>query len=114
MAKQWSKERVLKGRVIRVALFPSPNSQFLGKWKINMDSGQNLKYEIGMVDGVFQDADSLWCLGFARNIELCSTYETKLWDILDSLKHAWKLGCRDVLLELDCLEAPHHIKGPNK
>lgn len=83
----------------------------MGNWKINVDGGQNLEYGISMIGGVIRDVDGMWCMGFARTIGLCNAYEVELCGTLDGIEQAWKFGCWDVLLELDCLETLHYIKG---
>lgn len=49
-------------------------------------------------------------LGILRNIGWCSAYEAELLSILDSFEQAWAHGCCDMLLEIDYLQALHHVK----
>ncbi|KAH1084243.1 hypothetical protein J1N35_024004 [Gossypium stocksii] len=42
---------------------------------------------------------------------MCNVYKAKFWGILNGLEQVWERGCRNVLLETNCLEALHHAKG---
>lgn len=61
--------------------------------------------------GVIQDSAGKWLWGFARNIGYCNTYEYEPWGAHGGLDQAWKIGGRQVILELDCLAAAQQINS---
>ncbi|KAE8671065.1 SAP-like protein BP-73-like [Hibiscus syriacus] len=53
-----------------------------------------------------------WCkiLGFSTAIGICSIVEAELWGVHEGLTHAWNLGERQVMLEVDSLEWNVNLK----
>lgn len=57
------------------------------------------------VEGVLQDKDGDWILGYNKFLGNCSILDAKLWGILEGIKLTQKRGRDKVIIQSDCLEA---------
>ncbi|KAL4308759.1 hypothetical protein GQ457_01G025350 [Hibiscus cannabinus] len=53
------------------------------------------------IGGVIRGTNGGWVFGFSRSIDSCLVLVDVLWAAIDTLFHAWGLGFRQVVLELD-------------
>jgi hypothetical protein len=58
------------------------------------DDGQLWRY-------IIRDHIGNWLGGFAKHIDICSTFTAELWGVLEGLCLAWRLRHRNVELDVD-------------
>ncbi|PKI59521.1 hypothetical protein CRG98_020049 [Punica granatum] len=51
--------------------------------------------------GILRDTDGNWIAGFAQKIGISTAVTAELWAVLTGLEMVWRLGHRQVVLELD-------------
>ncbi|KAE8662442.1 hypothetical protein F3Y22_tig00113337pilonHSYRG00072 [Hibiscus syriacus] len=61
---------------------------------------------------VFGSSQRDWIFGSSRSLGKCLILNAELWAIYDALRHAWRLGYRQIELESDNLEAVSGILNP--
>ena len=70
-----------------------------GSVKLNTNGAS--KRNLGQVGsgGLIKNSLSGWLSGFNRNVGICSSYKAELWEILEGLKLALKIGYKKVVME---------------
>ena len=62
-------------------------------------------------EGILQEAYGNWIHGFSYNLGSCNVVETKMWGILQSLRLAWSLSYRCLLVTIDSLLMVKWLQG---
>ncbi|KAL9460437.1 hypothetical protein AB3S75_003611 [Citrus x aurantiifolia] len=75
---------------------PPPENAF----KLNTD-GACKKMNMAAVGGLIRNANGNWAAGFCANIGISSVTNAKLWGLFYGIDLAWKLGVRNLLVEVD-------------
>ncbi|KAE8680158.1 hypothetical protein F3Y22_tig00111392pilonHSYRG00374 [Hibiscus syriacus] len=61
--------------------------------------------------GVAKDSSGTWLFGFSKFIGICLIIDAELWGAFVGLTFAWNAGFRQVILELDSMEALRILKS---
>ncbi|PKI45428.1 hypothetical protein CRG98_034233 [Punica granatum] len=61
--------------------------------------------------GVLRDENGCWILGFTHNVGWASSVTTELWEVFIGLEHAWNLGIRKLVVEVDSEVARNLVAG---
>ncbi|KAE8707641.1 hypothetical protein F3Y22_tig00110378pilonHSYRG00042 [Hibiscus syriacus] len=72
---------------------------------MNTDGARDPKDGYRSCGGVARNDKGEWFTGFARAVGTCTVLEAELWGVLEGLSHAWNLDARQVIIELDNMEA---------
>ncbi|KAK2361727.1 Polynucleotidyl transferase, ribonuclease H superfamily protein [Trifolium repens] len=68
--------------------------------KINMDGACKGMITAGC-GSIIRDHRGNWLGGFAKHIGICSAFAAELWSALEGLHLAWRLGYRNVELDVE-------------
>lgn len=81
--------------------------------KINSDGAVSQITNKAAAGGVIRDSNSNWISGFTSSLGQCSPLEAELWGVFHGLQLAWSLGLRQIIMEVDCLEAYQSLSSWN-
>ncbi|KAK8625879.1 hypothetical protein V6N13_057036 [Hibiscus sabdariffa] len=87
----------------------SPSEE--GWIKINSDGARNSSEELASCGGVLQNSVGDWLIGFTKFIKVCSIVDVELRGAYIEALYAWDLRYRQVILDLDNLDALHILNN---
>lgn len=61
--------------------------------------------------GLIRDHHGFWITGFSKNIDHCSVIMTELWGALEGFQIAWNIGLKQLILEMNSIDAIQVIQG---
>ena len=65
---------------------------------LNYDGAKKTDSQGAGIGSLLRANEGLWLGGCCRHIGVCSSLQVELWALADSLKLAWAMGFRDVMV----------------
>jgi ribonuclease HI len=84
-------------KVVNLIGWKPPRESFI---KLNTDGAYKVNQVAGC-GGVIRGSHGEWLGGFAKGVGLCSAFVAELWGVFEGLSLAYRLGFRNVELEVD-------------
>ncbi|XP_012084521.1 uncharacterized protein LOC105643892 [Jatropha curcas] len=84
----------------------------VGWFKLNCDGSLITQSHRASTWGVIRNDVGNWCYGFACNLGSCSILLAELWGVFLGLSLAWDKGVRNLIVEVDNVQACELINQP--